>query len=49
MKLRFNTGVNGFEDVGVEFVIFQLNFFRNNKYFNIFIVKNKNNETHNET
>ena len=42
-------GVNEFGVVGVEFVIFQLNFFRANKYFIIFIVKNKNNETHKET
>ena len=42
----FNIGVIEFGVVGVEFVIFQLNFFLDNMYFIIFNVKNKNKEKH---
>ena len=46
VKLLFNIGVIEFGVVGVEFVIFQLNFFLDNMYFIIFNVKNKNKEKH---
>ena len=42
----FNIGVIEFGVVGVEFVIFQLNFFLDNMYFIIFNVKKRNKEKH---